>query len=93
MASLFASDNLGVYIPQYFAQNVRRDAVAGVSDDMWSVLEAGPDHEAYWDVWATVTGDAAITAHDGSVGFLWQDGDLWIVWGEQDPDYSSIVGE
>ena len=93
MASLYASDNRGVYIPQFFAESVNRDCVSGVSDDMWSVLEAGPDHEAYWDVWGTVTGDAVITAPDGKVGFLWQDGDLWIIWGEDDPDYENIIGE
>jgi len=82
-----------MYIPQFFAESVRRDCVQNVSDEDWAILEAGPDHEHYWDAWDSVTRDAKIVAPDGKTGFLWQDGDLWVIWGEDDPDYNSILGE
>ena len=58
-------------------------------------LEAGPDYETnphYWEAWDAVTSNAKIEA-DGKTGFLWQDGDLWVIWGEDDPDYENIIGE
>lgn len=91
MADLYASDARGIFIPQYFAQSVHREYVRNVSDEEWEILEAGPEHEHYWDAWADVTSGAQIEAPDGRKGFLWQDGDLWIVWGEDDPDHDALL--
>jgi hypothetical protein len=93
MADLYSSDSLGVYIPQDFAESVHRDCVSGVSDSMWEVLERGPEDDAYWDVWDRVLRDAVINDFKGRVGFLWQEGDLWVIWGEEDPDFKSLCGE
>ena len=93
MAELFATDHRGIFIPKDFAQTVNRAMVSGISDDMFEILEAGPDHEAYWDVWNIVLNDAVLTAPDGRVGFLWQDSDLWVIWGEEDPDFADIAAE
>lgn len=92
MADLYASDSRGVYIPQYFAESCKREYVKNVSDEDWKILEAGPDHELYWDTWSDVTSNAKIETPDGKTGFLWQDGDLWVVWGEDDPDHDAILG-
>ena len=78
-AELFASDHRGIYIPQFFAQAVFREAVQGVSDEQYAVLEAGPDHEHYWDVWDEVLGAAVINHPVLGACTLWQDGDLWVV--------------
>lgn len=94
MADLYADGSRGIYIPQHFAQSVKREFVQNVSDEDWQVLEAGPNangRELYWEVWDTVLNDARITAPDGREGFLLQNGDLWVVWGDEDPDYANLL--
>ena len=63
-AFLYADSKRGVFIPQYFTKSVIRNAVQGVAESQWAVLESGPDTEWYWETWDDV---------------LWQDGDLWCV--------------
>jgi hypothetical protein len=93
MADLYASDSRGIYIPQYFAESVHREYVKGVSEENWKTLEKGPDAEWYWDAWDNVLSNAKITSPDGKEGYLYQDGDLWVIWGDEDPDYENIVGD
>ena len=70
----------GVYIPQNFAEIVKRDCVANVTDEEWAILEAGPDHEWYWDTWNAVEGKAVLTDPTTHEQFtLYQDGDLWLI--------------
>lgn len=77
---LFLSDTRGVYIPRDFAQCVHREQVIGVSPEDWEVLEAGPDHEWYWETWQSVCDNAVITSKEsGTVYTLDQNGDLWII--------------
>jgi hypothetical protein len=76
---LFLSDARGQYIPRDFAREIRRDCVAGVDDAAWDVLEAGPEHDAYWDVWSDVESWAVVTDQDGREFRLYQDGDLWLI--------------
>lgn len=75
---LFAADDRGVFIPQYFAEAVVRELVTGVTDENWAILEAGPEHEWYWDTWNDVENNAVLTTN-GMEYTLWQDGDLWLV--------------
>ena len=79
----------GVYIPQNFAEIIIRDAVSGVSDEDWKILEAGPDHEWYWETWDGVMNNAVITDSDDEKYVLYQDSDLWLIpkdalWPDQD---------
>lgn len=76
---LYASDRHGINVPKYFAQSVKRTCVKGVDDDEWAILEAGPEHEHYWEVWDSVLSAAEVTDHNGNVYSLYQDGDLWMV--------------
>ena len=77
---LYADGARGVYIPQFFAESVKRECVENVSDEDWAILAAGPDHELYWDVWTSVLDNAVLTGpSDGRKLTLWQDGDLWLV--------------
>lgn len=79
-AVLFADSARGVYIPQHFAESVRRDCVTGVSDEQWETLGSGPDHEFYWGAWCEVEQSATVTDPDTGATFnLYQDGDLWLV--------------
>ena len=93
MADLYAADNRGIYIPQFFAETVNRELVRGVSIEDWKTLEEGPDAEFYWDAWDNVLNRAIIKSPEGKNGFLWQDGDLWIIWGFDDPDYEALTAE
>lgn len=77
---LLLTDARGVYIPRDFAECMDRDCVSGVSDDDWAILEAGPEHEHYWDVWTDVLDNA--TATDPVTGVVYrfeQDGDLFAI--------------
>lgn len=79
---LWLSDARGIYIPRDFANSfANRDRdVSGVSAEDWAVLEAGPDHEFYWDVWNSVCDDARITdSKAGITYFVYQEGDCWLV--------------
>jgi len=88
------NDARGVYIPQNFATSFedRATRVAGVEPEEWAVLEAGPDHEEYWDVWNSVCADAIVTDDAGVKYRLHQDGDLWFIpegmkWSEKADDF------
>lgn len=77
---LFLSDARGIYIPRDFAESIKRDCVAGVSDEDWTTLEAGPDHEWYWEAWDDVCDKAVITdPSNGTVYTVYQDGDCWLI--------------
>lgn len=78
-AELFCDSHHGIYVPQYFAQNIKRDMVEGVSAEDYAVLEKGPDHEHYWDAWADVLDNASVSDPVKGKCHLHQDGDLWIV--------------
>lgn len=73
---LLVDSHHGQYVPQVFAETVRRDLFGTtISAEDWTILEAGPDHEHYWDCWDDVLNSAE--TEDGVS--LWQDGDLWAV--------------
>lgn len=78
---LWLNDSRGIYIPRDFAASfVDRDKhVSGVSAENWAILDAGPDHEWYWDAWTEVCDDARIAGDDGVEYFVYQDGDCWLV--------------
>jgi hypothetical protein len=76
---LFLSDARGIYIPRDFAQGIKRECVSGVTDEDWKILEAGPDHEAYWETWNLVCDYAVITDEHGIRYRPYQNGDCWLV--------------
>ena len=86
-AVLFASDRHGVYIPQYFAESVNRDMLTGVLDSDLDALAQGPDScEYYWDIWNDVECNAILTDSNGNTFSLSQDGDLWLVPADWEPE-------
>ena len=88
---LLVSDHHGIYVPQVFAETVRRDLFGEtISAENWSILETGPDHDHYWDAWDSVLSNA--DTEDGIS--LYQDGDLWAVnWSLiGDPDDLGEIG-
>jgi hypothetical protein len=77
-AILFADSNRGRYIPQFFAESVKRDLVTGIHDDDYAILE-DPEDDEYWAVWDEVLSNAKVNHPDGTVYVLYMDGDLWLV--------------
>ena len=75
-AVLFASDAMGIYIPQHFAESHSSDHWQGMESEDLAILLDGPDHEFYWDAWDSILNNAETI--DG--GILHQDGGLWVVW-------------
>ncbi len=77
---VWVADTHGVFIPQTFARsfNDRNKVVSGVEDSEWAILEAGPDHEEYWQTWQDVQDNATVTLDEISYG-IWQDGDVWLI--------------
>lgn len=78
---LWLSDARGIYIPRDFATSFkdRSASVANVTDEEWRVLEAGPDHEDYWEVWSDVEQNTVVTDEHGVKYRLYQNGDLWLI--------------
>ncbi len=78
---LWLSDSRGIYLPRDFANSFadRTKNVSGVSDEDWAILETGPDHEHYWDVWFDVQQTAVITDDNGTKYTIYQDGDCWLI--------------
>lgn len=78
---LWLNDARGVYIPRDFANSFadRAKAVKNVHAETWTDLEAGPDHENYWDAWADVLDNASVTDEHGHTYRLHQEGDLWLI--------------
>ena len=67
----------GIYIPQAFVTCY--DPIAWhVSADDVAILEAGPDHEDYWEAWDDVLREAYYDDERGH-WTLEQDGDLFAV--------------
>jgi len=79
-AILYADSAHGVYIPQYFAESIKRECVSGVDPFDLDSLAMGPDEcEHYWDTWHHVESNAVVTDSDGNQFYLYQDGDLWLI--------------
>lgn len=79
---LYLSDARGIYIPQNFAEQTRRECVTGVSESDWQCLLIGPEpsNEWYWEAWQSVLNNAVVTdPTTGTAYNVYQDGDCWLV--------------
>ena len=87
-SNLFLDSNRGIYIPQHFAESVKRECVSGIEMRDLDRLAAGPDSEEfYWDVWDRVESNAIVTDPESGIAYtLFQDGDLWLVPTDWTPD-------
>lgn len=93
---LLFSDNLGVYVPQYFANGFAPEAWGIAADDKdWALLQAGPDNEWYWEAWDWVMTRAVHVDPKGNKWHLWQDGDLFAYCEDlmTDEEYEGFYGE
>ena len=90
---LMMSDSYGVYIPQKFVNDADLEAWHVSAEDA-ETLNAGPEHEWYWEAWDSVLSSAYYV--DGDAKFtLHQDGDLWALCPERmtNDEYSNFFGE
>ena len=78
---LYADSSRGVYIPQHFAESIKREFVTGVSDQDWKDLTLDPygeDSDILWHTWSKVIDNARV--HNGEKTYLlFQDGDLFLI--------------
>ncbi len=75
---LFCDSSSGKYIPQRFANEIKRENVVGVSMDYLDSLD--PENEFYWDNWNHVLDNAqVIDPVTGQTYHLHHDGDLWLL--------------
>lgn len=89
---LALSDRNGIYIPQFYCNQIDEKIAEEMNVEMEDVLicQSGPDHEWYWESWDLITSNAEWieTQKFFSNGewqtketkwHLHQDGDLWEV--------------
>ena len=78
---LWLDDHRGIYIPRDFANSFanREKDVSGVDAEDWEILEAGPDHEHYWEAWDDVCDRATVTDEHGVQYHVYQDGACWLI--------------
>lgn len=90
---LLLSDARGIYIPRDFASEC--NGWDNIPDKDREILEAGPEHELYWDTWNDVLAEASFTDDFGNIWHLWQDGDLFIFCAElmTDEEHENLFGE
>jgi hypothetical protein len=92
--NLLVSDSHGVYVPQAFREKFDLALWDGIRDNEIEAIEAGPDHEWYWEAWNDILNSATYT-QDGDTYRLWQDGDLWAICYERMTvaEYEEFFGE
>lgn len=74
---LFCNNASGIYIPQRFAQEIKRDLVVGIEPDFLEHL-LDPEGENYWSDWDHVLNYCQVKNGDNT-WILFQDGDLWLL--------------
>jgi hypothetical protein len=82
---LVVVDRHGIYLPQVFAECCR-DEFSGITDAEWGALLEGPESYDYWDTWEEVIGKARPEDEDLEDWYLYQDGDLWLLPPDFDPE-------
>lgn len=88
-AILFSIDRHGIYIPQYFAESIVSECLTSVNPDDMAILRAGPEHPEYWDAWCDVECNAIVIDPETGIQYrLYQDGDLWLVPCDWNPEES-----
>ena len=84
---ILADSARGIYIPQHFAESVIVEEW-GLDPESWEVqtIESGPDNAQYWDAWHQILDSARFTDSDGHEWSLYQDGDLYAIRDDYDPE-------
>jgi len=77
-SELLFDEASGIYIPQRFAKEIYRGDVSGVANYEYDILEQGPEHEDYWNVWTDVLDNARLHGYKSEY-YLHQDGCVWAV--------------
>ena len=76
---ILLNDSNGIYIPQLWAAGLIETDCPQLNID-WSdvqTIQAGPDHELYWQAWDDITQSYEATDDQGIKWTLYQNGDLW----------------
>lgn len=84
--TLLIDGSQGIYVPQAFVTRYG-PAQWGIAAEDVEILEAGPDHEHYWETWDSVLSDAEYSNEHGT-WYLHQDGDLFAVVLNEESDHA-----
>lgn len=77
---LWLSGARGRFIPRDFANSFANWAnVLNVSDEDKAILQAGPEHDDYWEAWSAVLDNAVVRDDAGNRFTVYQDGDCWLI--------------
>ena len=96
---LVISDGNGIYIPQLFAEIIRRGEGSGswqgYDEKELKTLEEGPEAEWYWEAWQGVVDNTTFTDSNGDIWCFYQDGDLFAYCDRlmTDEEYKDFFGE
>ncbi len=75
---LLVPDAAGIYLPQEFIKGyIILDWEVDPVDA--KIIEAGPEHDDYWEAWDAIVAEARYEDDKGNVWELYQEGDLWAV--------------
>lgn len=69
----------GAYVPQEFINGFSSAGWLFIDNEDKRILEAGPEHELYWEAWEEACNNARFTDKDGRTWMLHHDQDLWAV--------------
>lgn len=98
---LLVDDHHGVYVPMVFAQvynspeNFKNyDEISKDLEFLANEVNNPNEIENYWYAWEDVERTAILVFSDGSLGYLYQDGDLWAIPNDlTDEQYLEFFGE
>lgn len=76
---LLLDGNRGRYIPRNFVEEFDLSKWYGIGDWELGVLEAGPDHEDYWEAWNKLERTAYHVDEQNNTWNLHLDGDLFLI--------------
>lgn len=77
---LLCDSHHGVYIPQIMARRLYDAGWSGITLDNVIQLEIDPyEGEWYWETWEDILNSAQYTDENGTVWYLYHDGDLFAV--------------
>jgi len=84
----------GIYVPQAFVEGYDLSLWNGIDAEDIETIQAGPEHEWYWDSWNDILNSASYSL-DGRTYRLHQDDDLFAICDElmTDEEYENFFGE
>jgi len=72
------SDAHGIYSAQIFTEMIDFNTVSGIDSEGWGILEHGPDHPDYIDVWANELQNVFVTDKKGERFLIYENEGIYL---------------